>query len=106
MKNIIVSLAAATLLISGSAMAIDMPVDGKAKCGTCHKIDQKSLGPSWKDIAAKYKGKEDAEKTLIANITNGGKFDWSQGYMPPRGLGASDVQIAALAKFIAIDLNK
>lgn len=106
MRTIIVSLAAAGLLIAGNAMAVDMPADGKSKCGACHKIDKKSVGPSFNDIAAKYKGQADAEKTLIANITKGGKFGWAQTPMPARGMGASDSQIAALAKFIAIDLNQ
>lgn len=87
-------------------MAVDMPADGKSKCGACHAIGKKSVGPAWNDIAAKYKGKADAEKTLIENITKGGQFGWKQGNMPPKGLGANEAQIAALAKFIAIDLNK
>ena len=106
MKTIIVSLAAAGLLVAGHAMAVDMPADGKSKCSACHTIDKKSVGPSFNDIAAKYKGQADAEKILIANITKGGQFGWKQGYMQARGLGASDSQIADLAKFIAIDLNK
>lgn len=106
MKSIIVSLVAAGLLIAGNAMAVDMPADGKSKCGACHKIDKKSIGPSWNDIAAKYKGQADAEQILIANITKGGEFGWKQGRMPARGIGASDAQIAALAKFIAVDLNQ
>jgi len=96
----------ATLLISANAMAIDMPADGKSKCGACHTIDKKSVGPSWNEVAAKYKGEADAEQTLIANITTGGKFGWERGYMPPKGMGANKTQIAALAKFIAVDLNK
>ena len=106
MKNIIISLAAAGFMVAGNAMAIDMPADGKSKCGACHSIDKKSVGPSWKDVAAKYKGKADAEKTLIANITKGGQFGWKQSPMPAKGMGANDAQIAALAKFIAVDLNK
>lgn len=100
MKKIITGLAVAGLLISGSAMAVDMPADGKAKCGACHAIDKKVVGPAWKDVAAKYAGKADAEKTLVANITKGGQFGWKFGNMPAKGLGASDAQIASLAKFI------
>ncbi len=100
MKKIITSLAVAGLMVAGSAMAVDMPADGKAKCAACHAIDKKVVGPAWKDVAAKYAGKADAEKTLVANITKGGKFGWNFGQMPAKGLGASDAQIASLAKFI------
>lgn len=100
MKKIITGLAVAGLLISGSAMAVDMPADGKAKCGACHAIDKKVVGPAWKDVAAKYAGKADAEKTLVANITKGGQFGWKMGMMPAKGMGATDAQIASLAKFI------
>ena len=100
MKKIITGLAVAGLLISGSAMAVDMPADGKAKCGACHAIDKKVVGPAWKDVAAKYAGKADAEATLVANITKGGQFGWKMGMMPAKGLGANEAQIASLAKFI------
>ena len=98
--KIITSLAVAGLLISGSAMAVDMPADGKAKCGACHAIDKKVVGPAWKDVAAKYAGQSGAEKTLVANITKGGQFGWKMGMMPAKGMGANDEQIASLAKFI------
>jgi len=38
-------------------------------CLNCHAVDSKKLGPSFKDIAAKYKGKADAEATLVAKLT-------------------------------------
>ncbi|MGB7649997.1 MAG: c-type cytochrome [Gallionella sp.] len=100
MKKIITGLAVAGLLISGSAMAVDMPADGKAKCGACHAIDKKVVGPAWKDVAAKYAGKADAEKTLVANITKGGQFGWKMGMMPAKGMGANEAQIESLSKFI------
>ena len=100
MKAFIVGLAVTGLMCAANAMAVDMPADGKAKCGACHAIDKKLVGPAWKDVAAKYSGKADGEKTLIANISKGWQFGWKMGNMPAKGLGASDAQIAALAKFI------
>ncbi len=100
MKAIFASLAVAGLLMAGNAMAVDMPADGKAKCGACHTIETKKIGPAWKDVAAKYKGQKDAEKTLVEHITKGGQFGWKMSNMPAKGMGASDAQIAALAKFI------
>ena len=100
MKSILVGLAVAGLFFAGNTMATEMTADGKAKCGACHAIDKKVVGPAWKDVAAKYKGQADAEKTLIANITKGGNFGWKMSPMPAKGMGANDTQIAALAKFI------
>jgi cytochrome c len=103
MKSIIVSVAvAAGLMMAGSAMAAPaMPKEG-GRCAACHKIEGPGgMGPEWKQVSAKYKGKADAEKTLIANITKGGKFGWNKAIaMPAKGGGASEAEIATLAKFI------
>ncbi|GMV47727.1 MAG: hypothetical protein AMXMBFR66_31250 [Pseudomonadota bacterium] len=37
----------------------------QANCGKCHEMDKKKKGPSWKTIAAKYKGKPDAEAAAL-----------------------------------------
>jgi len=101
MKSIIVSMiAAAGLMVSGSVLAADMPADGKAKCGACHAIDKKGVGPSLNDIAAKFKGDKDAESKIIASVTKGGAFGWKMGMMPPKGMGANDAQIKEMAGFI------
>ena len=100
MKSIVACMAVAGLLVAGNALAVDMPKEGKAKCGACHAVDKKVVGPAFKDVAAKYAGKADAEKTLIANITKGGSFGWKFGSMPPKGLGAKDDEIQSLSKFI------
>lgn len=100
MKSIVAGMAVAGLLVAGNALAVDMPKEGKAKCGACHAIDKKVVGPAFKDIAAKYAGKADAEKTLIANITKGGAFGWKNGTMPAKGMGANEAEIQSMAKFI------
>lgn len=101
MKSIIVGLAVAGLMVAVNAMATDMPPEGKTKCGACHTVDKKMVGPAWRDVAAKYAGKADAEALIAASITKGGAFGWKMGVMPPKGLGATDAQIQSLAKFIA-----
>jgi cytochrome c len=100
MKSIVTGLAVAAAMFAGNAMAVDMPAEGKAKCSACHAIDHKVVGPAWKDVAAKYHGQKDAEKTLVEHITKGGQFGWKFGTMPPKGMGATDAEIASLAKFI------
>ena len=102
MKSIIVSMiAAAGLMVAGSALAVDMPATGKAKCGACHAIDKKLVGPAYNDVSAKYKGDKDAVSKMIANATKGGSFGWKLGVMPPKGLGATDAEIKEMAEFIA-----
>jgi cytochrome c len=103
MKAIMVSMvAAASIVFAGAALAADMPAAGKAKCGGCHALDAKKMGPSFMDIAAKYKGDKDAVNKLEANITKGGKFGWNMPMaMPPKGMGASDADIKAMAEYIA-----
>jgi cytochrome c len=41
----------------------------KSGCFKCHAIDKKKDGPPYKDIAAKYKGKADAEQKLVTHVT-------------------------------------
>lgn len=68
MKSIIFSMiAAAGLLVAGSAMAaagdVLIPADrlafikkNKLLCHTCHKIEGKLIGPPWMTVSKKYKG--------------------------------------------------
>jgi len=102
MKSIIVSMVAtAGLVIAGSALAADMPADGKSKCGACHAIDKKLVGPAWNDVAEKYKGDKDAASKIAANVTKGGEFGWKMGKMPANGMGATPEQVKSLSEFIA-----
>jgi cytochrome c len=45
----------------------------KSKCLTCHAVDKKKDGPSFKETAAKYKGKPDAEAKLVTHLTTNPK---------------------------------
>ena len=62
--------AAAALATGGLAIAQDGGAIAKSSgCLNCHAVDTKKLGPSFKEIAAKYKGKADAEATLSAKLS-------------------------------------
>src|SRR5271154_783949 len=59
----------------------DMPDWIKAPtydCATCHRIATKLVGPPWKLVAEKYKGKAGAEKILMAKVRKGGKGNWDK----------------------------
>jgi cytochrome c len=45
----------------------------KSGCLKCHSIDKKKDGPSFKEVAAKYKGKPDAEQKLFTHLTTNPK---------------------------------
>jgi cytochrome c len=51
---------------------------GASDCFTCHKIDEKNIGPAWRDVAAKYAGQDTAVKYLANKIINGGSGVWGQ----------------------------
>jgi cytochrome c len=102
MKSIITCMIAATSLVfSGALMAAGMPATAKSKCMMCHALDKKVVGPSFMDISKKYKGDPGAVAKLAANITKGGAFGWKMTNMPPRGMGANDAEIKAMAEYIA-----
>lgn len=72
----LVSTAVLTLALSSGAHAFDEDAAKKlAKandCFKCHAIDKTKKGPSYKKIAAKYKGKEaEGEQKIMKNITTG-----------------------------------
>ncbi len=65
-----VAVAAVALLVSGAAQASAELAD-KAGCNKCHAADTKKMGPSYKDIAKKYKGNAAAEADLVKKLSTG-----------------------------------
>jgi cytochrome c len=43
----------------------------KSGCTKCHSVSAKKEGPPFKETAAKYKGKADAEQKLFTHLTTG-----------------------------------
>jgi cytochrome c len=71
----------------------------KHNCLACHTVDRKMVGPSYKDVAAKYRGDKDALKKLAAKVKNGGQGVWGAVPMPPNTT-VPDADINALVKWI------
>lgn len=100
MKSIAM-IAAAGLMIAGSAMAADMPdLAKKSGCVACHAIDKKLVGPAWMDVAKKYKGDKGAEAKLEAKVEKGGSGVWGTMPMPPNSPKVSAADTKTLVKFI------
>jgi len=104
MKLAIATLAAAALAFAGAAdAALDnaaaeamMKKDG---CAACHAVDKKVVGPSYADVAAKYKGDAGAAAKLEAKVKAGGAGVWGPVPMPPNS-ATPDADIKALVGWI------
>jgi len=68
-------------------------------CFTCHKIDEKNIGPAWRDVAAKYAGQDTAVKYLAHKIMNGGSGVWGQVPMAAHPT-LSEEDAETLAKYV------
>ncbi|WP_298232196.1 c-type cytochrome [uncultured Azohydromonas sp.] len=85
MKSLLIATAAATAaLLSAPAFADADAAMNKAGCMACHAKDKKLVGPSFKDVAAKYKG-QDATARLTEKVRKGGAGNFGPIPMPPHG---------------------
>jgi cytochrome c len=59
------------------------PLQVKAGCAACHFADRKLVGPAYKEIATKYRGRADAVPYLMQRVRKGGPGNWGQVPMVP-----------------------
>ena len=71
---------------------------GKRNCMACHQLDKRAIGPSFQEIAARYKSDASAESFLAVKVKNGGGGVWGAIPMPPNAL--SDEDVRALVKWV------
>jgi len=63
-------------------------------CKSCHKLDEKSIGPSYTDVAKKYSNDNSASEYLVNKIIRGGSGVWGEVAMPAHAdLGRSAAQL-------------
>jgi cytochrome c len=82
MKISVIALALSGLMLPIAASA-SQPLAQSKGCMTCHQVDKKILGPSFKQIAEKYKGDKAAEANLVKKVKAGGTGVWGSAVMPP-----------------------
>jgi cytochrome c len=83
MKHIFVAIATLAAGIAASTPALaDLQLATAKNCMACHAIDKKLVGPSYKDVAAKYAGQKDAVDKLTAKVMKGGSGVWGPVPMP------------------------
>ena len=88
-----------------AALAVALPASAqeelakKHACFACHAVDKKLVGPSYKDVAAKYRNNKQAEAKLVEKVKKGGTGVWGQVPMPPNA-AVPDADVRALVKWI------
>lgn len=71
-------------------------------CFTCHKVDEKVTGPSYKEVAQKYAGANDETITKIAQrIIKGGNGVWGDVFMTPHP-AISEEDAKAMVKYVLL----
>ena len=91
----------AGVLAAGAALpaAAQEELAKKHNCLACHAVDKKLVGPSYKDVAAKYRNDKGAEAKLVDKVKKGGTGVWGQVPMPPNA-AVPDADIRTLVKWI------
>ena len=90
-------MAAAGIVMAGQAHADEALAKAK-NCMTCHALNKKLVGPSYHDVAAKYKGDKGAVAMLAGKIKAGGKGVWGPIPMPPNKV--TDEEATKLATWV------
>lgn len=102
MKLLSSILAAAALSAASMSPAVASEQLAQQKaCLACHGVDKPSLGPSFKAVAAKYRGQKGMDAKLAQKIVKGGGGVWNMpmGAMPPQAQ-VKEAEALQLARWI------
>lgn len=77
----------------------------QSDCLTCHKVDETSTGPAYRDVANKYPNDEKTVAMLADKVIKGGSGNWGQIPMTPHAtLSADDAK--QMVKYVMLLKNK
>jgi cytochrome c len=93
------ALAVLGLAVASGPVFAQAELAKQKNCLACHATDKKLVGPSYKDVAAKYKGDKDAAAKLAKKIREGGVGVWGQVPMPANPQ-VNEQEAASLAKWV------
>jgi cytochrome c len=99
-SGLLVGVTLTGVLAAGTAQA-SLPLAQKSGCMACHIADKRYIGPSFKEIAAKYKGRADAMAFLSQRVRKGGPGSWGVMPMVPNDVSKlSDTDLKTLLTWI------
>src|SRR5688572_10701056 len=99
MKRLGLVLAAAGCVAAALPAAANEELAKKHAWFACHAVDKKLVGPSYKDVAAKYRGDAGAEAKLVDKVKKGGHGTWGPVHMPQK-TWVPDGDVRTLVKWI------
>ena len=82
-----------------------LTIVANSDCKTCHMIEEKNVGPAWRDVANKYADSANAVAYLSHKIINGGSGVWGQVPMAAHPT-MSQEDAETLAKYVLLLKNK
>ncbi len=82
LKAFSILLMTASGLVATAPAFADLALARSKNCMSCHAVERKLLGPSFKDVAVKYKGNAGAADMLATKIRKGGSGVWGAVPMP------------------------
>ena len=83
MKRVLLACAIAVAASAAPAAHANEKLAQSSGCMTCHAMDKKLIGPSYKEVAEKYRNDKQAEAKLFQKVKAGGKGVWGETPMPP-----------------------
>ena len=98
-SSLIAFLAASAVLLAAGPAQASMDLAKAKNCTACHAVDKKLIGPSYKDVAAKYASDKDAVARLSKKVREGGVGVWGQIPMPANPQVNAD-EAATLVKWV------
>ena len=98
-KFLLIVLTVGALIMAEQAAANEV-LAKKSGCLACHGVGKKVLGPSFKDVAAKYKGDKSAQGKLVAKVKAGGSGVWGAMLMPANSPQVKDGDIKSIVKWV------
>ncbi|GAA4439008.1 hypothetical protein GCM10023188_34910 [Pontibacter saemangeumensis] len=76
----------------------------QSDCLSCHQEKSKSVGPSWLQVAERYKDNEEAVDALTQKIIKGGSGNWGQAAMSAHPQ-LKEEEVSEMVKYI-LDIGK
>jgi cytochrome c len=81
-SSLLVQMMVATAVAAAAPAFADQALATAKNCMACHAVDKKLVGPSYKDVAAKYASDKSAVDKLAGKIMKGGSGIWGAVPMP------------------------